>query len=57
MTKLVITINLNNSRRPKTDELAQFGYESELEYWIDYAYTDPPDVFHDATWEIVEEGV
>jgi hypothetical protein len=55
MAKLIITIDLNNSRRPSADELAQCGFENEVEYWIDYAYTDPPDVFHDATWDLFEE--
>jgi hypothetical protein len=54
MAKLIITIDLDNFRRPSADELAQSEFKDEVEYWIDYAYTDPPDVFHGAIWEIRE---
>ncbi len=55
MAKLIITIDLNNSRRPSADELAQSEFKDEVEYWIDYAYSDPPDMFHGATWDLFEE--
>lgn len=55
MAKLIITIDLDARPRPGADELALFGYEDEVNYWIDYAYTDPSDVFHGSTWDLFEE--
>lgn len=54
MTKLVITIDLDKRARPATDELDEWGL-SELDWWCDLAYTDPPLVFDGAYWELIEE--
>jgi len=54
MTKLIITIDLDSKIRPTDSELAEFDYESELHYWMDFAYTDTPEVLDGAIWEIVE---
>ena len=54
MTKLIITVDLDNERRPTADQLAQFGYSDEESYWIDFGYSDPPELLDGATWEIVE---
>ena len=54
MTKLLITIDLDNKQRPTANELAQSRYNDEVEYWIEFGYSDPPELLDGATWEIVE---
>lgn len=51
-TKLQITIDVDS--RPSQDELSVLGFATELEYWIDLIYTDPPLMLDGATFEIVE---
>ena len=52
--KLLITIDLDNKQRPTANELAQSRYNDEVEYWIEFGYSDPPELLDGATWEIVE---
>lgn len=51
---LRITVELKSGSRPSDDELRAVGYQSEIEYWIDLVYADPPLVLDGATFEIIE---
>lgn len=51
---LVITVDLSQFQRPTLEELSEYGYESEEAYWIEMAYSDPPQLFDGAVWELVE---
>lgn len=51
-TKLQVTIDIEQG--PDAEELSTLGFKSELEYWIDLIYEDPPLMLDDATFEIVE---
>jgi len=51
-TKLQITIDVDS--RPSKDELSVLGFATELEYWIDLIYSDPPLMLDGATFEFVE---
>lgn len=52
-TKLQITIDIAQEYRPTQEELKAIGFESELEYWIDFLYSDPPEMLDGATFELV----
>ncbi len=51
-TKLQITIDVDE--RPSKDELSTLGFATELEYWIDLIYEDPPLMLDGAKFELVE---
>jgi len=50
--KLQITIDVDES--PSEEELSMLGFNTELEYWIDLIYSDPPLVLDGARFELVE---
>lgn len=47
-----ITIDVDES--PSEEELSMLGFNTELEYWIDLIYSDPPLVLDGARFELVE---
>lgn len=53
-TKLQITIDVEDKLRPSEDELTKAGFDTELEFWIDFIYSDPPMLLDGARFELVE---
>jgi len=52
--KLIITIP-ELDHIPK-DDLDKWGYESELDYYIDLLHSDPPILLDKAFYELCEKG-
>jgi len=50
-TKLQITIDVEKLSK---DDLSKVGFNTELEYWIDLIYSDPPMLLDGARFELVE---
>lgn len=54
MATLIITVDLDKKQRPTAKELRETEFESELDYWIDFAMADPVELLDNADWRIVD---
>ena len=54
MPTLIITVDLDKKQRPTAQELREAEFESELDYWIDFAMADPVELLDNADWRIVD---